>query len=158
MRPEIADTIVEQFERGQLSRRQLVSRLTGLGAAMAVMPHAARAAQQSEGTFRATGLDHVALTVSDVRRSVAFYREHLGLEVIREEGDDQCFLGRGDGFFLALFRGDDPGLNHYAYRIEGYDPDEVVRKLEAAGIEPRREQGRVYFDDPDGIEVQVTGS
>ena len=42
MRPDFADEIVEQFERGQLSRRQLASRLMGLGAAMAVMPNAAQ--------------------------------------------------------------------------------------------------------------------
>jgi hypothetical protein len=42
MRPDFAEEIVEQFERGGLSRRQLVSRLMGLGAALAVLPGTAR--------------------------------------------------------------------------------------------------------------------
>jgi catechol 2,3-dioxygenase-like lactoylglutathione lyase family enzyme len=156
MRAEIADAIVEQFERGHISRRQLASRLMGLGAALAAaMPGTARA---EEGTFQATGLDHIALDVQNVPRSRDFYIKHLGLEVLRDGGEDNCFLGRGGGFFLTLFRGERPGLNHYCYRIGDFDPDEVVRKLKNAGIEPRREQDRVYFDDPDGIEVQVSGS
>ncbi|QDV35601.1 VOC family protein [Tautonia plasticadhaerens] len=158
MQPEIADRIVEQFERGQLSRRQLAARLMGLGAALAVTPQAAGAARARDSTFAATGLDHVALDVRDVPRSREFYKEHLGLEVIRDGGEENCFLGRGDGFFLTLFRGKQPGLNHYCYGIEGFDADEAERKLTDAGLEVRREGGRVYFKDPDGIEVQVSGS
>jgi hypothetical protein len=32
-----------------------------------------------------------------------------------------------------------------------------VEKLKAVGLKPRREDNRVYFPDPDGIEVQVEG-
>ena len=58
MRPDFAEEIVEQFERGGLSRRQLASRLMGLGAALAVLPGTARGDEDRGGTFRATGLDH----------------------------------------------------------------------------------------------------
>ena len=158
MRPDFAEEIVEQFERGGLSRRQLASRLMGLGAALAVLPGTARGDEDRGGTFRATGLDHVALDVRDVRRSRDFYIKHLGLEVIRESGEDNCFLGSGGGFFLTLFRGDTPGLNHYCYAIRDFDADRAEEKLKAAGLKVRRESGRIYFDDPDGIEVQVSGS
>jgi lactoylglutathione lyase len=158
MQPDFADEMIEQFERGKLSRRQLASRLMGLGAALAVVPGIAQAAQDKEGTFRATGLDHVALDVKDVPRSRDFYKKHLGLEVIRDGGEDNCFLGSGGGFFLTLFRGEEPGLNHYCYAIRDFDPDRAEAKLKAAGLKVRRESGRVYFDDPDGIEVQVSGS
>ena len=158
MRPDFADVIVEQFERGQLSRRQLVARLMGLGAALAAVPGVARAGQDNESTFRATGLDHVALDLADVPRSRDFYKKHLGLEVIRDGGEDNCFLGAGGGFFLTLFCGDEPGLNHYCYAIRDFDADRAEATLEAAGLKVRRESGRVDFDDPDGIEVQVSGS
>jgi hypothetical protein len=39
MELDFAEKLVESFERGLLSRRQLVSRLTGLGAALAAMGH-----------------------------------------------------------------------------------------------------------------------
>ena len=156
MRSDLADRLVADYEQGRLSRRELATRLMGLGAALAAAPAAAATARRAS-TFTSTGIDHVALTVTDVARSRDFYRQHLGLEVVRE-GQNNCFMGRGDGFFLALFQGDEPRMNHYCHAIEDYDPDRVVRALRDAGIEPRREGDRVYFDDPDGLEVQVSGS
>ena len=92
---------------------------------------------QGEGsTFQATGLNHVALNVSSVPKSRDFYIKHLGLKVIRDGGEDNCFLGGGDDFFLTLFKGDRPGLNHYCYTIKGYDADRVEEKLKAAGLKP----------------------
>jgi len=157
MQTDLAGQIVEDFERGRLSRRQLASRLMGLGAALAVMQETAQARQKQESTFRATGLDHVALDVTDVPRSRDFYKKHLGLEVIRDGGQDNCFLGSGGTFLLTLFRGDKPGLNHYCYAIRDFDVARAEEKLKAAGLKPRREGERIYFDDPDGIEVQVSG-
>jgi len=161
MASDLAEKMVEDFEQGVLNRRQLASRLMGLGAVMAAgnsiaTSGAAAGEDGSESTFAGQGLDHVALDVSDVGRSRDFYVEHLGLEVVRQ-GKNYCFLGRNNKFFLALFQREPAGLNHYCYAIRSYDPDQAARKLEAAGLKPRRENGRVYFDDPDGIEVQITG-
>ena len=158
MQPDIAERLVEDYERGLLSRRQLVSRLMGLGAALAVAPGAAEARQGEAPTFQATGLDHIALNVRSVPRSRDWYIKHLGLKVTRDGGEENCFLGSGDDFFLTLFRGETPGLNHYCYAIRGYNADQVVEKLKAAGLKPRREANRVYFPDSDGITVQVAGS
>ena len=74
MRPDFAEQIVEQFEEGRLSRRQLAARLMGLGAASALMTKVAEAAQCDGSTFHATGLDHIALNVRDVPRSRDFYK------------------------------------------------------------------------------------
>ena len=159
MEIDVAERIVESFERGLLSRRQLVSKLTGLGAGMAMMAQTANAAAAAlDGTFQAKGLDHVALNVKNVPVSRDFYIKHVGLKVTRDGGEDNCFLGSGDDFFLTLFKGERPGLNHYCYAIRGYDPERAVEKLKAAGLKPRRDGGRVYFPDIDGIEVQVAGS
>jgi catechol 2,3-dioxygenase-like lactoylglutathione lyase family enzyme len=158
MHPDIAEQIVNEFERGALSRRQLVSRLMGLGAVMAAASTSAKAGQDPGSTFTATGLDHIALDVTNVPRSRDFYIKHLGLKVIRDGGEDNCFLGAGGDFFLTLFRGEKPGLNHYCYGIDGYAVDDAEAKLKSAGLAVRRVSGRIYFDDPDGIEVQVAGS
>ena len=146
------ERMVEDFETGQLSRRQLVQNLAAAAAVLAAgsRPVAAR----SERTFRATGVDHVALTVTDVERSRRFYEQHLGLEVTSCSAS-RCFLDSGRDF-LALFRGARPGLHHFAFAIEDYRADDAVARLEAVGLAPRRRQNRVYFDDPDGLEVQVT--
>ena len=161
MATEIAEELVKDFERGELNRRQLAARLMSLGAAMAIGNTAAAtrveaAGANPESTFVGTGIDHVALDVTDVRRSRDFYVRHLGLEVVRE-GETSCFLGRDGRFFLALFQRKPAGMNHYCFVIPDYDPDKATRSLQEAGLKPRRRNGRVYFDDPDGIEVQVTG-
>ena len=49
-------------------------------------------------------------------------------------------------------------MHHYCYAIDNYEPDTTVEKLKAAGLTVRRAQNRVYFDDPDGLEVQVAAA
>ena len=158
MQPEITETLIKDFERGVLSRRQLASRLMGLGAALAVTARAAEARRRDDPTFQATSLNHVALNVKSVPQSRDWYIKHLGLKVVRDGGEDNCFLGGGDDFFLTLFKGETPGLNHYCYSIKGYDPDRAEQKLKAAELKPRREGDRLYFPDIDGITVQVAGA
>ena len=149
---EHIERMVDDFEIGRLSRRQLVGYLTAAALATAARPSAAA----GQGTFQATGVDHLALTVTDIDRSRRFYERHLGLTATRCNAS-QCFLSCGRDF-LALFRGSQPGLDHFAFAIEGYRPGDAVARLEASGLAPRRRGNRVYFDDPDGLEVQVTAS
>ena len=82
-----------------------------------------------------------------------------------EERPDSTFNARGlnhlahcgNDNFVALFRGKEPGIDHYCYTIDDYDPGAVVARLEDAGFSPRRRENRVYFDDPDGLTVQLSG-
>ena len=78
----------------------------------------------------------------------------LGLEVA-SEGQRSCFLRCSEKNFVALFKGEKSAMNHYCYSIEDYDAKEAVEKLTEAGLKPRRSGKRVYFDDPDGLEVQI---
>jgi hypothetical protein len=161
MRTQIVK-MINDFEHGRLSRRQLIAHLTGMFAA-SLGASIAFADQQpgrvvanpadSAPTFDATDLNHIALSVTDVQRSEKWYQRHLGLKPTGEEG----FLTTGKGW-LALFKGEKPGLNHYCYSIANYDPADAVARLKAAGLAPKRRGGRVYFDDPDGIECQVASA
>ena len=152
------DNMVEDFEHGRISRRQLVAGLVASAAAMSGLPvlGGARAdAQEAGGTFEAKGIDHVALRVTDVARSRDFYVRHLGLEVSRDNSPSSCFLDCGPDF-LALFRSSGPGLDHLSFGIEDYSAGRAVDRLAAAGLRPTRAGNRVYFDDPDGIQLQVS--
>jgi catechol 2,3-dioxygenase-like lactoylglutathione lyase family enzyme len=160
MNLDLGTKLLADFEAGHLSRRQLVARLMGLGAAMAAMETSRAQESTSEKPgplFKAKGLHHIALDVTDVSRSRDFYAKHLGLDVVRGD-DDAMFMGVDREFFLTLFKADKPGLNHYCYGIENYDVASAVAKLREAGINPRETSGRVYFSDPDGIEVQVASA
>ena len=140
----------DDYDRGGLSRRGLIAALLGaLGVGRA-------AVAQGEPTFEALELNHVALSVTDVARSRTFYERHLGLTTTRP-GSHSSFLRCGP-HFLALFRSSEPGLAHYCYTIRDFEPSAAVGRLEAAGLRPHRRGNRVYFDDPDGLEVQVSGS
>ena len=143
------DHLLTSFESGNLTRRQLVAGLAALATGAG-----ARKATAQESTFAATGLNHIALRVTDVARSRDFYVEHLGLEVTSESLPSNCFLDCGDEF-VALFRGPSAGLAHYCYSIPDYDQQDAARRLREVGLAPRLQGGRIYFDDPDGLEVQL---
>ena len=154
--------MINDFEHGRLTRRQLIAHLTGmfaasLGATIAFADQQPRPAAatpaDSAPTFNATDLNHIALSVTDVRRSQKWYQKHLGMKPTGREG----FLTTGKGW-LALFEGEKPGLHHYCFSIANYDPADAVARLKAAGLTHRREGGRVYFADPDGIECQIASA
>jgi catechol 2,3-dioxygenase-like lactoylglutathione lyase family enzyme len=103
--------------------------------------------------FRGNGVNHVALRVSDLERSREFYQKLFGLAVVRQTSGS-CFLGLGENF-LALFVGSPTGMDHFCISVDGYTPDEAVKLASREGLNPRRFGARVYFDDPNGLEVQV---
>lgn len=103
--------------------------------------------------FRGNGINHVALRVSDLERSREFYQKLFGLPVVRQNSSS-CFLGLRENF-LALFAGSSTGMDHFCISVDGYAPEEAVKLASGEGLNPRRSGGRVYFDDPNGLEIQV---
>jgi catechol 2,3-dioxygenase-like lactoylglutathione lyase family enzyme len=151
------EQILDALEDRKLTRRQAVVQLGAVAATLAGVGSLTRAEETPESTFKAVGLNHIALRVSDVPRARDFYGKHLGLRVLRES-DSNCFMSCGRDNFVALFRDDAGSMDHYCYTIEDYDAGRVVQTLEQAGLEPERRENRVYFDDPDGLTVQIAGS
>jgi catechol 2,3-dioxygenase-like lactoylglutathione lyase family enzyme len=147
------ERLVTEYERGKLSRRTLLAQLGAL-VTVAGLGRPALAADEKTPTFKALGLNHIALDVTNVPRARDFYQRHLGLTMRSDGGERNCFLDCGD-HFVALFKADKPAMNHYCYSIRGYDAANAVERLKAAGLTPRRADNRVYFDDPDGLECQV---
>lgn len=158
------DRVVSDFVAGRVSRRVLITQLMAAGAAVCGLGRLGRADDGEGGdtqangsaTFEAKSVHHLALNVTDVPRSRDWYMQHLGLEPTRD-GRTSSFLRCGnERDFLALFKNDEPGLHHYAFAIEQYDQQDAAERLRAAGLTPKLRGGRIYFDDPDGIEVQVS--
>jgi metallothiol transferase len=154
---EKIESMLAELQAGEISRREAVLRLGALMLAAAGGSGLARAGEApATPTFNASGLNHLALRVTNVERSRDFYRKHLGLSVV-SEGETNCFLGCGKNF-VALFRSESPGMDHYCYTIPDYDAGKVVDRLKAAELAPERHSNRVYFEDPDGLTVQLAGS
>lgn len=151
------ERVLSGFEKGAVTRREAVARLGALVAVLSGMRGAAAADPSGDSpTFKTVGLNHIALDVTDVGRSRDFYKAHLGMKVL-DESASNCFMSCGPDNFVALFRSDEPGMNHYCYTIDDYDADRVAETLQSAEFTPRRAENRVYFSDPDGLTVQIAG-
>ena len=88
------------FERGAMSRRDLIA---GLGALCAAPTAVAGAVLRTSvlqpgqpAPIPVSGIDHIALRVSELARSTAFYRDHLGGR-IRSRSSNSTFLEVGSG-------------------------------------------------------------
>jgi lactoylglutathione lyase len=148
----VIEQLVEAFERGGISRREMIGGLTAMVAAAGASAGGTDGTPQ-DSTFQAVGLNHIALHVTDIPRSRAFYIRHLGMSVMSESASSS-FLRCGDNF-VALFRNSTAGLAHYCYSVEGYTAGGAEEKLRAEALEPRVEGNRIYFPDPDGLTVQL---
>ena len=105
--------------------------------------------------LHAADVNHVALRVSDIERSVDWYQRLMGLSVIRRQ-PTSAFLGLG-GNFLALFRREvGGGADHLCFSIEDYEPDKVKARIAEDGIEAVRRLDRLYFKDINGLTVHVS--
>ena len=158
------------FERGAMSRRELIAGLGALCAAPTAVagailrtsvPQPGRAAP-----IPVSGIDHIALRVSELARSTAFYRDHLGGR-IRSRSSNSTFLDVG-GQWVALFaRGavstgyevTQPGVDHISFHSPQHRSlAERTGVLRDNGLDPVSPAGsnRVYFRDPDGIILQLS--
>lgn len=146
---QIIEKAIRDYETGRVSRRELVAGICALFAASA----SKTAAREASSTFRAVNFNHVALAVTDIQHSRDFYVRHFGMKPSREDSSS-CFLNFGE-HFLALFRRSNSGLEHYCYGVEGYEVEDAAQKLKAEGIEPEVRGSRIYFQDPDGLTVQL---
>jgi len=75
----IISNLVTRFEKGSLSRRELVQGLTLLAAS------ATAASAQEDLNFRTATIDHVSIQVADVKRSTEFYQKMFGFKVVSGE-------------------------------------------------------------------------
>ena len=119
-----------------------------------------------------TGVDHVAIIVKDMDRSIKFYSEVLGLTIIHdgrsEGGLKKSFLGIKEKAFVALTENKDKNMDrnivesvcHIAFRVG--DIETAKNDLSSKGIEFIEEKpnssGKIvayHFLDPDGFELEI---
>ena len=112
-----------------------------------------------EPIFRATGLDHILLDVTDPEKSAEFYEKIFGPVIQRNNNRTWFQSGRSRIGLLAVGGGRRPGVNHFCVSATAFDYDAVIHKLEQAGARPQAPEvaGAPEFRDPDGILVQVMG-
>lgn len=119
--------------------------------------------------MRATGIDHIVLTVNDARRSLAWWCDRLGAVPVRlaewEAGEVLFVSARLDEHtIIDLFEGERTGVNvdHVCVVVEGADLEQVATSGEFEVLGPPRPlfgaRGTgtgLYVKDPDGNTVEL---
>jgi catechol 2,3-dioxygenase-like lactoylglutathione lyase family enzyme len=155
---EIITDLVNRFERGGLTRRQLIQGLSALVAAGAA---SAPAAAQDAG-LQATGIDHTSVLVTDLQRSAEFYRKIFGLTPVSEDKANRILrLGTGgtgvNSTLVSLRQQNPPGdIDHFAISVKGFNRDTVTALLKQHGLTPANNiEFGFHVKDPDGAVVQI---
>ena len=121
---------------------------------------------------------HVGLNVTDLDRSIDFYRRVFGLDLLNQPdaADPHAYARLGHEGHLVLtlwpqsagkFSADTPGLHHLAFQVETPELVEqarsVLEELGARfaydGVVPHRdgaESGGLFFFDPDGTRLEIS--
>jgi catechol 2,3-dioxygenase-like lactoylglutathione lyase family enzyme len=165
----IITRLLDDFERGKMTRRQLVKSLaltaTAAAAAGAAPLSAAEgrlAAAEGGKGFTAVAVNHISYQVADYTKTRDWYVSLLGMKVSGDNGR-QCNLSFGDRGTWLLPRNaregsTPPRVDHIAYTIETWDQQAVKAELERRGLQPRVDtENSFHVKDPDGFDVQISG-
>lgn len=131
--------------------------------------------------FAVQRIDHVVLRVRDIERSIVFYRELLGCEVVKRRDDLGLVHLRAGASMVDLVSVDGSigqrggpaageqgrNMDHLCLRIEPFDEAAILALLEARGL-PRSAKAQInfgaegngpsiYFSDPDGNLIELKG-
>ncbi|MFC9845187.1 VOC family protein [Streptomyces sp. NPDC060223] len=119
---------------------------------------------------------HIGLNVTDLDRSLGFYRDVLGFGVMgegKEEDRRYAFLGGDSGLVLTLWQqAQGPhdtgraGLHHLALEVDSIDQVKTYETaLREYGVEFAYEgvvahheggtSGGIFFHDPDGTRLEI---
>ena len=159
MEREISD-LVGAFERGHLTRRDLIRSLSVLFGAG--VPQT-RSTPPSTPAVRATGINHISYSVADYARTRDFYAGVLGARVANDlPRNAQCELHVGTSYILPRTdrRGRRaPVVDLFALSVADWDKAHVDAELTRRGLRVRADlnlpDDSVHISDPDGFDLQL---
>jgi catechol 2,3-dioxygenase-like lactoylglutathione lyase family enzyme len=148
----VISDLVQRFEQGNLSRRQLIQGLAMLAAAGAAAPLEAQ-----EAPFKSTRIDHISVQTPDLQRSIDFYNKVFGLNVLNEDKGNEIVRMGATRIIVSLHHKEPTGIvDHFAIAVDGFTAQTATQSLEQLGLKP--EQNLDYgfhVRDPAGIPVQI---
>jgi len=157
------DRLLALYERGVLTRRQLLAAMVALAVGAPAVNAAVVASRELP---RARTLNHVTLSVADLARSRAFYERLLGVQG-QVQGTTACVFGLENGFFMVETYAREGGvaahprgIDHVCVGLEAFEPKETLaavrQRMPDAGARLGGLKGdQVYVRDPDGASVQL---
>jgi catechol 2,3-dioxygenase-like lactoylglutathione lyase family enzyme len=153
----IISDLVKRFEKGGLTRRELIQGLALLTTAGVT---SSGAASQDAASLKTTRIDHVSIQVTDLPRSVAFYRSVFGLSVVGEDKANEIVRLGKTRALVSLHHKSPTGLvDHYAIAVDGFNREAVTQELKRRGLNPQDNiDAGFHIQDPEGINVQIVQS
>jgi catechol 2,3-dioxygenase-like lactoylglutathione lyase family enzyme len=148
----VISNLVARFEKGVLSRRELVQSLIALTAA-----GAASGATLQQTPFKSTRIDHISIQVTDLPRAIAFYQKVFGLAILNEDKTNEIVRMGTTRTIVSLHHKPPTGtVDHFAIAIDGFERESVTRALKELGLtaEENLDYG-FYVRDPEGVPVQI---
>jgi catechol 2,3-dioxygenase-like lactoylglutathione lyase family enzyme len=164
----MVDSLFDRYERGNLTRRQLVQALAALVLPARIL--AQDAAPAPAPIVRGLGVNHVGLTVSDIERSFVFYQKLFGVT----KGWPATNAGTGihldfpTGYISVDSVAEQKGvITHFSVSIDHIDQDSAKRLADKINSELPDAKARAAFQpndgvstvnllDPDGFHVQIS--
>jgi catechol 2,3-dioxygenase-like lactoylglutathione lyase family enzyme len=164
---EAFSVLIQQFQNGRLSRREVVTALAALFATATE-----GAAQPPAAPVAARTLNHVSISVTDIKRSVDFYQSLFGMRIISQQGTGNNPIAGGEGSvvnlapgagpeFLGIYQGKPVGdIGHFCLGVQKFDADRTLAALTSRGVKAsirtRGQSREIFLTDPDNISVQLT--
>lgn len=150
---QLISDLVDRYERGRLTRRELIQALAAVAAVGA-------GSTVSAAPLKSGSINHVSVLVTDMARSMEFYNRVFGLSLQNEDKANKIArLGSGGKVLVSLRVEPPPGLiDHFAIGVEGFSREAVTKELQGMGLTPRENlEFGFHVKDPDGANVQITG-
>ena len=145
--------LVTRFEKGSLSRRELVQGLAVLAASSTT------ASAQQDIDFKTATIDHVSIQVADLQRSADFYQKLFGFSFVSQD-QRLGILRVGNGRSLVSFNRQSPAgiVDHFAIGVPGFTKESAAQFLSGRGMTPLDDPyAGLHVKDPDGVNVQIFG-
>jgi catechol 2,3-dioxygenase-like lactoylglutathione lyase family enzyme len=146
--------LLSRFEKGSLSRRELVQGLALLAAS------ATAASAQEAINFKTANIDHVSVQVGNLQRSIDFYQKMFGFTVVSqaEEGGTKIVRLGNARMLVSLNTAGLPGrVDHFAIGIPRFTRESITGYLMQHGATPLQgDLAGLHVKDPDGVNVQIS--
>ena len=154
--------MLQDFERGKMTRRQLIHSLAFAATAVSAATASALASPMPaapEGLgFKAVTVNHISYQVADYAKTRDFYSDLLGMKVSKDTGKE-CHLSFGDSFLIPRNApAGTPRIDHIAYTIDHWDKNAVEAELKRRGLQPKPDtENSFHVQDVNGFDLQISG-
>jgi catechol 2,3-dioxygenase-like lactoylglutathione lyase family enzyme len=148
----IISSLVTRFEKGTLTRRELIRGLAMLAAAGGTA-----AAAAEEAGFKGAKIDHVSIQVSNLQRSIDFYQKMFGFSVVSQDKPNEIVRLGITKTLVSLHHKNPTGIvDHFAIGVEQFNKESVTRDLKLRGATPEENlDAGFHIKDPEGLNVQI---